>query len=52
MEDREMEERRKMYKRQYSNFDDTKTGCDKCALRKMQACPYLEEVANCQMFKN
>jgi hypothetical protein len=51
MEDREMEERMKMHKGLYSNFNDTKTGCDKCAFRKMQTCPYLEEVANCQMFK-
>ena len=51
MEDREMGQRMKMYKKQYSIFIDTKNVCDKCALRKMQTCPYLEEVANCHLFK-
>jgi hypothetical protein len=52
MEDREMRQRMKMDKRLYSDLNDTKAACGKCALRKMQTCPYLEEVANCQMFKN
>jgi hypothetical protein len=52
MEDREMGQRMKMYKKQYSIFIDTKNACGKCALRKMQTCPYLEEVANCHMFKD
>jgi hypothetical protein len=35
----------------YRNFNDTQAACDKCALRQMEICPYLEEVANCHMFK-
>jgi hypothetical protein len=52
MEDREMKQRIKTYKGLYREFNGTKTACDKCALREMQTCPYLEEVANCHMFKN
>jgi hypothetical protein len=51
MEDREMGQRIKMLKRLYSKFNDTKAACDKCALREMELCPYLEEVANCHLFK-
>jgi len=51
MEDREMGQRIKMHKRLYRKFNDTQTACDKCALREMELCPYLEEVANCHLFK-
>jgi hypothetical protein len=51
MEDREMEQRIKMHKGLYRKFNGTKTGCDKCALSEMEICPYLEEVANCHLFK-
>jgi hypothetical protein len=26
------------------------TNCNKCALKKSELCPYLEEVAKCHMF--
>jgi hypothetical protein len=29
-----------------------KTNCNKCALKKRDLCPYLEEVATCNMFND
>ena len=46
-----MEQRIKTYKGLYRKFNGTKTACDKCALSEMEICPYLEEVANCHLFK-
>jgi hypothetical protein len=51
MEDREMGQRIKMQKSLYGNVHDTKTACDKCVLRETEKCPYLEEIANCRLFK-
>jgi hypothetical protein len=51
MEEREMGQGIKMQKRLYGNVHDTKTVCDKCVLRETEICPYLEEVANCRLFK-
>jgi hypothetical protein len=51
MEDRDMGQRIKMHKRLYRNFNDAKTACDKCAKKEAEICPYLEEIANCHLFK-
>jgi len=51
MGDREMGQRIKMHKRLCRKFNDTKTACDKCVLKEMEICPYLEEVTNCHLLK-
>jgi hypothetical protein len=46
-----MGQRIKIHKRLYGKVNDTNTACDKCVLREKEICPYLEEVANCRLFK-
>jgi len=46
-----MGQRIKMHKGLYRKVNDMKTACDKCVLREMERCPYLEEVTHCHLFK-